>query len=95
MTLKELAKKINLHLWRLERDPKANPPDHWGQRFFMPNAQPGTKYITIRFRGASGLPYRLTRPEAERYLAALDSGFTGRSHDLVEMEAWEKEHPRG
>lgn len=83
MKLKEIAAKIDDHLKRMEADPNINRRPNGRPRFFWAGAGAAGRWIRviyISYQGASPL----TKAEAERYLAYLDDGGTGRHFEALQ-----------
>ena len=78
--MKELARRIDDHLKRLEADPEINKrhqkhglvPYYCACAYYSGGAKIGVTYVS--FQGAS----MLTRGEATKYLAWLDAGNVGK-----------------
>ena len=78
LKLKDIAARISAHLRRLEANKDTNPVSSGGtSKFYQAGACQGSKYVRIKYVSYQ-YTWSLERAEAERYLAALDSGFTGR-----------------
>jgi hypothetical protein len=76
LPMKELARRINAHLRRIEADPKINVVRNSLHKFYYAGAHySGGARIRVTYITYQGSP-ALSRSEAERYLAALDSGST-------------------
>ena len=80
LSLTELGERINAHLKRFEADPVINAPR--GQRlqttpYFRAGAAGNHGRVEISYVDYQGST-RLTRAEAARYLAWLDSGQVGK-----------------
>lgn len=79
--LAEIARRIDAHLKRFEADPVINAPDpvYRTKPYYCAGAQSGAgaKRVLVYYVTYQG-GRRLTRAEAETYLAWLDAGNVGR-----------------
>lgn len=82
--LSELAARISAHLKRIEYDPKVNVArNREGCRpYFGSRTWSGSRYVYVCYVSYQG-GSRLTRDEAEKYLAWLDSGKVGKHWVLL------------
>ncbi len=96
LKLEEIAGRITVHLRRFEQDPKINRKrtydDHtkkWRDdprglgNFYCPHAWWGGRVVYVSYVSYQGSG-RLTRDEAEAYLAALDAGFTKTHYEIAD-----------
>ena len=83
LSLKELGERIDAHLRRFEADPKVNTIRGGLKRFYGAGSRycGGSKLFVryISYQDGS----QLTRDEATRYLAWLDTGHVGRHHEAL------------
>lgn len=78
MKLAEVAARINAHLKRFQYDPTINVRPKGGiLPYYFPGADAGTRYVRIWYVTFQGEAAKLTRAEAEAYLAWLDRGGVG------------------
>lgn len=92
--LADLAEKIDAYLKKWEADKVGvNKADSGGHRkFYCANACAMGNRIAIKYVSFQGSS-RLSRGEAERFLARLDGGYIG-SHHGLDLSAPEEESPR-
>lgn len=83
MKLVDIAKRIDVHLKRMERDPEINKIIEGTtlRRFYNANAGRAGSYVGVTF-----VSYQegrnLAKPDAEAYLAWLDAGNDGDYHEF-------------
>lgn len=87
MNLNEIAKRIDDHLRRMEADPSINKPrtSVSSPSFYKP--------VAVRCGPKLGISYvcyqhmdKISKADAERYLAALDRGDTRRHYSVLRDE---------
>lgn len=85
MKMGEIAKRINAHLDRFERDPNINKINKYNLTpyYFASASYYGGPRIHVRYISFQQ-GHSLTKNEALRYLEKLDSGFVGRHFEALE-----------
>lgn len=86
-SLRELADRIDVHLKRFEADRndinRSEDGTSWGLRpFYYASASPIGRYVSIHYVTYQGNTC-ISRDDAIRYLAKLDSGFAGRHWEAL------------
>ena len=77
LKIAEIGKRINVHLKRMEADPKINVEIHGGScRYYHPSATGNGRYVSIRYVTYQG-SHTLVKDQAVAYLAWLDAGNNG------------------
>jgi hypothetical protein len=77
--VKEIARRIGVHLARFERDPKINvkSPDYGTRPYYNTNAWHGGRWVAVQYISYQGST-SLAKDRALAYLAWLDAGNVGR-----------------
>lgn len=91
----DLAKKINAHLQRFERDPKINPGKRYDDAkkkwvadpmgvhdYYCAGASGNRHRVWVRYITYQGGSY-LSIEDAQKYLAWLDAGHVGRHYEAL------------
>lgn len=85
--LKDIAMRISAHLARLCASKAASTRTANGfPKLHRPRARLGGPYVRVIYE-SFGCAHTLSRAEAERYLAALDAGFTGKHYELPQEDS--------
>lgn len=81
--LKDLAKRIDTHLRRFERDPKINVLSaHGAHPYYHAHSSAYSRGVTVMYVSYQHTT-KLSREEAETYLAWLDAGNIGRHYEVL------------
>lgn len=88
MKLLEISAKINAHLKRLEVDPVLNVRSNGknGPRFYCAGSCVSGRYVAVMYISYQGSS-KLSKADAEVYLAALDAGSNERHFEVMRSKA--------
>jgi hypothetical protein len=80
--LREIAEAINVHLKRFEANPAVNIPRNDLHPYYRAGSwYPGAGKVSVMYVSYQG-PTKMTRAEAEQYLAWLDAGNAGKHYQI-------------
>jgi hypothetical protein len=84
MKLSEIARRINVHLKRFEKDGQINAPDpkYKTRPYYLAYANAGGRFVYVTYIAYQGR-LRLKREEAIKYLDWLDGGNVGKHFEIM------------